>query len=126
MAPANEFVEYVLDQLAGFGPVTPRRMFGGYGLFSRGVMIALIARDTLFLKVDDGNRPDFEAAGMAPFGYDTKAGRRGIMSYYEAPPDVVEDPDELAGWAAKAADAAMAADKAKRKRRKPKADPNVH
>jgi len=122
MAAANEFVEYVVDQLAGFGPLAPRRMFGGHGLFSRGVMIALIAGDTLFLKVDDRNRPDFEAAGMEPFSYETKAGRRGVMSYYEAPPDVVEDPDALAGWAAKAADAALAADRAKARKKPAKRD----
>lgn len=113
MSTQNEFVAYILDQLADFDQVAPRRMFGGHGLFHRGVMIALIADDRLYFKVDDRNRPDFEAAGMAPFSYETSSGTRGLASYYEAPPDAMENPDELVRWARGAADAALAADRAK-------------
>lgn len=114
MAVSPEFLEFLKDQLSAFGPVNERRMFGGAGLFRDGVMFALIAEDTLYLKVDDRNRPDFEAAGMEPFTYEGK-GKRMQMSYSEIPPDALEEPGDLADWANKALEAARAGAKAKKK-----------
>ena len=59
MASSTQFRDRVLGKLLPFGPVRARAMFGGYGLFLDDVMFALIARDTLFFKVDGENRPDF-------------------------------------------------------------------
>jgi len=49
-----------------------------------------IAFDTFNLQVDDGNRPDFEATGSAPFSYDTKSGVNTMSGYWECPADVLE------------------------------------
>ena len=114
MAASPEFLEFLKDQLSPFGPVSARRMFGGAGLFADNLMFALIATDTLYFKIDARNRPDYQAAGMEPFTYEAK-GRKGQMSYYEVPPDVLEDPAELSEWAAKAFEAALAGAKAKKK-----------
>jgi TfoX-like protein len=35
--------------------------------YARDVFFALIFDDTLYFKVDDSTRPEFEARGMAPF-----------------------------------------------------------
>jgi DNA transformation protein len=59
-------------------------MFSGAGLYADGVMFALIARETLYLKVDSETRPDFEADGMEPFSYETSKGRNVIDSYWRA------------------------------------------
>ena len=67
MASRPEFRDHVLDLLTPLGPVTAPRMFGGFGIYLDGVMFALIADDVLYLKVDDRTRPDYEAAGAAPF-----------------------------------------------------------
>ncbi len=67
MASGGGFRDHVLDLLAPLGPVAARPMFGGFGIYLDGVMFALIADDTLYLKVDEGTRPDYEAAGSAPF-----------------------------------------------------------
>ncbi|MHA1538423.1 MAG: TfoX/Sxy family protein [Alphaproteobacteria bacterium] len=117
MAVNPEFLDFLKDQLNAFGPVTPRRMFGGAGLFRDNLMFALIAQDTLYFKIDERNRPDYEAAGMAPFTYEGK-GKKMQMSYYEVPPDVLEDPADLAGWARKAFAAALAGARAKSKAKK--------
>lgn len=86
-------------------------MFGGYGFYMDGVMFGLIAHDTLYFKVDDGNRAYFLDEGMKPFTYDGK--RRPVeMSYYQIPPTVFDDPGELAEWAERSLAAA------KRSRRK--------
>ncbi|MBN2133487.1 MAG: TfoX/Sxy family protein [Sedimentisphaerales bacterium] len=100
MGVSEEYLIYVLDQLDSLGPVESRRMFGGAGIYCRGVMFALVADDVLYLKVDDSNRGDFEAAGTEPFRpYPDKA---TVMSYYEVPADVLESRSELADWAQKA------------------------
>ena len=97
MSVSDEFVGYVLDQLAGLVDVTSRKMFGGAGLYCDGKMFGLIADDVAYLKVDDSNREVFEKAGSLPFKpYTDKA---TVMSYYEIPPDVLEDPEELVAWA---------------------------
>jgi len=104
MAVSDDYLIYVLDQLASLGSVESRRMFGGAGIYCRGVMFALVADDVLYLKVDDSNRGDFEAAGMEPFRPFPDKGT--VMSYYEAPADVLESKSELADWAQKALRAA--------------------
>jgi DNA transformation protein len=100
------FPDYVLEQLAAFGGVTVRRMFGGHGLFKGGVMFGLISDGELYFKVDESNRADFEAKKSQPFVYEAR-GRKVALSYWFVPEDMVEDPDELRAWAAKAHAVAM-------------------
>ena len=56
---------FVLDQLDELGDVVPRAMFGGVGLYCRGVFFGIMARDVLYLKVDDRNRADEHAMRRA-------------------------------------------------------------
>jgi len=100
MPVSDEFLGYVLDQLAAWGEVRAKRMFGGAGLYHQGTMFGLVADDVAYLKVSDANRPDFEAAGSHPF--QPYKGKKTIMSYYEIPEEVLDDRDELARWAEKA------------------------
>ena len=88
-------------------------MFGGAGVFLDGLMFGLIADDTLYLKVDDRNRADFEALSLPPFTY-SKNGKDFAMSYCLAPADILEDPHDLVAWARKAFEAALAGQKGKR------------
>ncbi|HSM23090.1 MAG TPA: TfoX/Sxy family protein, partial [Rubrivivax sp.] len=83
MAGSKEFVVHILDRLQPLGAVTARAMFGGHGIYCDGVMFALIAEDVLYFKVDDQNRPRFEALGAGPFR--PYADRPVTMSYYEVP-----------------------------------------
>ena len=64
---SGAFKSFVLAQLEELGEVLPRSMFGGVGLYRRGVFFAIMARDTLFMKVDDRNRRDYVRAKMKPF-----------------------------------------------------------
>ena len=71
-------------------------MFGGVGIYSGDLFFALIDDDTVYFKVDDTNRPDFEARGMVPF---RPAGPDGeVMQYYAVPEDLLEDPEALRPW----------------------------
>jgi DNA transformation protein len=100
MPVSDEFIDYVIDQLAGWADVSVRRMFGGAGLYADGVMFGLIADDIAYLKVDDSNRKEFERAASRPFNpYPDKARKVVVSSYYEIPVDVLEDRNQLAVWA---------------------------
>ncbi|MDP6344748.1 MAG: TfoX/Sxy family protein [Alphaproteobacteria bacterium] len=113
MAVSPEYRAYVEDLLEPLGHVTSRRMFGGVGIFYRGLMFALVSADAIYFKVDDGNRPDYEAAGMAPFSYQRNGRRAALTSYWRVPDDILDVEDEILDWARGAADAALRADAAK-------------
>ena len=99
MAVSDEYLEYVIDQLSMLGQVSAHRMFGGAGLYCDGRIFAVVADDTAYLKVDDSNRKDFVKAGSSPFNPYPEKAKGTSYSYYEIPPDILEDPAALAEWA---------------------------
>ena len=117
MAVSPSYRTYVLEQLSGLGTVTAKAMFGGLGLYHDGLFFGLVDDDTLYLKVDDATRGDYEKAGMRPFRPSADEGPS--MGYYEVPGDVLEDPVDLTRWAAKAVEVARRKAAAKRKRQRP-------
>ena len=119
MAGKSEFIQYLLELLEVFGPVSAKAMFGGFGIFRGGVMLGLVADETFYLKVDEKSRPEFESRGLCPFVYKTK-GKEFSMSYYQAPEEALEDPEEMAKWAKKAYDAAKRASQGKRRKKRAK------
>ena len=107
MAGNKSFHDHVIDQLTRTGlKVASRPMFGGLGIYSGPLFFAIIARDVLYFKVDDSNRPDFEGAGMGPFKPFGEEGE--TMGYFEVPGPVLEDAEQLAVWAEKAVEVARA------------------
>ncbi len=104
MTFSPEFCDHILDLLAPLGAVRSKPMFGGAGLYLDGVMIALIAEDTLFFKVDNTNRAEFEALGLPPFV--PFPDKPYAMSYYQAPDDALENSEDLCAWARNAWEAA--------------------
>ncbi len=100
MPVTDSYKEYVTEQLSRVQRVTSRRLFGGVGFYAGTFFFAIIDDDVLYFKVDDGNRPDYEAKRMEPFrpfGPGTTP-----MQYYAVPGEVLDDVDELGGWMAKA------------------------
>src|SRR5437762_14357886 len=97
---SDAFRSFVLDQLAEVGAVAPKSLFGGVGLYHRGVFFGIIARDTLYRKVGDANRADYQPAKLKPFK--PYPDRLGTMKYHAVPLDVLESALELAAWARKA------------------------
>ncbi len=94
----SEFIEYLHELFEGFGPIRTRKMFGGYGVYRDDVMFALVADDTLYLKVDDESALRYQTHGLPQFQY-AKDGKTVGMSYYMAPEEALEDPEVLADWA---------------------------
>lgn len=112
---------FVLDQLAGVPGLRARAMFGGVGLYAGDVFFGILAGDTLYFKVDDRTRPDYEAVGSTPFK--PYADRPMTMAYYRVPVDVLEDAAQLKRWAKQAVAAASAAKSAKPAKRAPSRGP---
>ena len=117
MAIQAEFADYCCELLASLGPCRAKRMFGGWGISVDGMSVAILANlghgDTLWLKVDEDSKPQFEAAGCARFTYESKGKLMG-MNYYAAPADAMESPALMAPWARLALQAALAAHAAKK------------
>jgi len=99
MASTAEFLDFLKDQLRGLGHVTTRRMFSGAGIYCDGVIFALMLRDTLYFKVDDGNRRAYEAEGLEPFSYEAKGKTVTIGAYWRVPERLFDAPDEMLEWA---------------------------
>jgi DNA transformation protein len=74
---SDGFKEFVRDLLAEFGPVTIRNMFGGAGVYADGVMFAILANDTFYLKADETSARAFADEGMQPFSYQPEGRRPG-------------------------------------------------
>jgi DNA transformation protein and related proteins len=97
----------IQELFSAFGVVVVRRMFGGAGIYADGTMFGLVADGVIYLKADERNVPAFERENLPPFTYETKDGKRGVMSYRRMPERLYDDPDELVTWARDALAAAQ-------------------
>ncbi len=102
----SEFVASLHETFERLGRIEARRMFGGYGIYHEGRMIALVAKDTLYLKTDAESAALFDRLQLPPFEY-TRNGKTMPMSYRLAPAEIFEDRDEAARWGRLAWEAAM-------------------
>lgn len=102
----DEYAQFVQEVFQQFGPVSIRRMFGGYGIFHEGLMFGLVSRETLYLKTDAGNVSHFDTLGLGAFEY-TRKGRTVRLSFHMAPEEILDDPEEAAVWARRSFEAAL-------------------
>jgi DNA transformation protein and related proteins len=114
--------EFVRELFARFGPVSVNRMFGGAGIWSGGLMLAIAFDGVIYLRVDEASIADFEREGSKPFVYPraTTPGKIGRPSraFWRLPERLYDDPDELAVWAQRSLAIA------ERKKLKPRAKAN--
>src|SRR4051812_41834307 len=99
MVASDSFAEFLQEQLAVLGRITMRRMFGKTGVFCDGFMLGMVTNNTLYLRVDDDNRPTFkEAECFPPLNYE-KNGAIIDLSFWRAPERLFDEPNELVTWA---------------------------
>jgi DNA transformation protein and related proteins len=116
MPVGEAFLQYVLEQLQRLRSVTSRRMFRSVGLYCDGVFFAIVGDGTLYFKVDDTTRPDYESRGMKPFRpFENRP--EVSKSYYTVPVDVLDDAEELVSWARRSVAVAAASKKPARKKK---------
>lgn len=93
------FCDYVVQDLMGNIPgIEARAMFGGWGIYQDGLIFAIIADGTLFFKVGESNRADYEKARSRPFVYSRGKHKTTTMSYWTIPEEVMENPEMLVQW----------------------------
>jgi len=102
----SAFVQSLHEIFERLGRIETRRMFGGHGVWHEGRMIALVAKDTLYLKADAGSAEHFDRLNLPPFTY-VREGKAMPMSYRLAPADLFEDREEAALWGRRAYEAAL-------------------
>jgi DNA transformation protein and related proteins len=102
----SEFVKFLHEVFADFGPINSRKMFGGHGIYHDGLMFGLVADDTLYLKADETTKQQFIDKDLSSFEYDKK-NKKVKLSYYLAPEEIYDDPDEALYWARLAFQAAL-------------------
>jgi DNA transformation protein len=122
MSADSRFADYCCELLASAGPCRARRMFGGWGISTDGLTIAIVADlgsgEQLWLKADDETRSRYEAAGCERFTYRAQGVERS-MNYYSAPQEALESAQFMAPWARQALDCALRAQSAKVSRPRP-------
>jgi len=116
MKAQDSYIEFLIEQFAPLGEITPRRMFGGHCLYCDGTVFALVSKNFLFLKADSVNKGEFEKYGSKPFR--PKSHPKVTMAYYEAPAEIFEDQDAMKFWVGGAVEAGRRSAKTKRPRKR--------
>ncbi len=96
----NSFKNFVQDQLRDLRGITCRAMFGGYGLYRGTAFFGIIHRGRLYFKVTPETVRRYKDHGMKPFRPNSK---QTLKSFYEVPVEVLEDAEQLTGWAEQSA-----------------------
>lgn len=109
--------DFLHDLFRGFGPVTIRRMFGGKGIMADGIMIALVAFETLYIKADAETEPRFREAGSVPFAYRRATRAVTVPAFWSLPDAALDDTEAATAWARLGQAAAL---RAAARRAKPK------
>ena len=93
---AREWVEEVLGKLP---ELSVRRLFGGAGVYAEDIIFGILYDQRLYLKTDAETRTAFIERGC-----DALRARSGtvLTAYYEVPPEVLDDEEELLSWARRA------------------------
>ena len=117
----SDFALYCCEILSSAGPCSAKRMFGGWGISTDGLTIAIIADlgsgEKLWLKANDENRHAWEAAGCERFTYASSKGGEPVsrgMNYYSAPEEAMDSAHAMADWARMALQAALMAKNTKK------------
>jgi len=66
MASDKKQLDFVLDQMSAAGVITAKSMFGEYGIYCDGKIVALFCDDRLFVKPTPGGRAFIKDVVEAP------------------------------------------------------------
>ena len=111
----------IAEMFSAYGSIQLKRMFSGYGLYSEGVCFCMVLRGgEFYFKVDETSAPRFEAEGCKPFSYSQRRSGKvvTVMSFWQMPERLYDDPDELADWTRQAVAVAQRLQAKKPKRKK--------
>lgn len=66
MATDKSFADFIVEQLTGAGNITCRKMFGEYGVYCDGKIVALLCDNRLFVKPTEAGRGFIGEVTLAP------------------------------------------------------------
>jgi DNA transformation protein len=89
VARDSEFVRHVLELMAPLGAISARAMFGGFGIYLRDTVFAIVDDDRLYFRTDAITARRYLQLGLGPFTYVAR-GRTIALQYHEAPPEALE------------------------------------
>jgi DNA transformation protein len=118
----DSFLEFVLDQMSAIEGLESRAMFGGHGIYGDGIFFAIVFGGRLYFRTSEDTVAEYLRRRMRPF---RPSPRQTLGTYYEVPPEVIEDPAQVARWARAAIAAAGQAATIGRSRRRPRARRDV-
>jgi DNA transformation protein and related proteins len=102
-------VQFVIEQLATEDTIVTRPLFGAIALYRNGQVFAMAWKGSLYFKVDEATRKDYEAANSHALGYVSEGVDHSLKSFWEVLADVIEvladvieDREALREWAGKA------------------------
>ncbi len=83
--------EELVNKLNSIGGITNKRMFGGFGIFHKEKMFALLdSEGQCFLKANETNKSDFE---------EKDSFQHIRMPYFSIPDEVIDNREILIEWA---------------------------
>ncbi|MBD0776413.1 TfoX/Sxy family protein [Maribacter sp. ANRC-HE7] len=97
MADSTDYVDFILDQLSNWKTIITKRMFGCVGLYADGLMFGIIAKETIYFKVDDSNKNKYLEAGSETLKLFKS--NSVVASFYEVPVEIIEDANQFVVWA---------------------------
>jgi len=89
LASQQNFIDYILDQIAGAGSVSAKKMFGEYGIYCNDKIVALVCNDQMYVKPTKAGK---EFIGAYEEGYPYP----GAKPYLYISTDQLEDNEWLA------------------------------
>lgn len=108
----REFADYCCELLSSLGPCRARRMFGGWGISTEGLTVAILVDlgggATLWLKAAPGDEQRYFDEACQRFTYAAK-GKTMSLNYFSAPADAMESPALMTPWARLSLEAALLA-----------------
>jgi DNA transformation protein len=98
-------LERIMADLTDLGEIASRPLFGGHGIYWNDVIFGIHFRGRLYFKVDEESKGEYLARRMGPFRPNE---RQTLKSYYEVPPEILDDREALLSWAREAIRAGQA------------------
>ncbi|HEY5048073.1 MAG TPA: TfoX/Sxy family protein [Rhizomicrobium sp.] len=110
-----EYRAWLIDLFAPLGDVSIKRVFGFDGLYLSETMFGLAVEECLYFKADEDSRKPYARENSTALTYVARSGENVVMSYWEIPERLYDEPEELVAWARRAHDVASRSPTAKRR-----------
>ena len=91
------FKDLIEEQLASIPDIIFRRLFSGFGIYSGEAIFGLIHGEKLYFHSDDESRTRYKKCG--PTFFIAPGSKKPLKNYYEVPPALIEQRNELLAWA---------------------------